>query len=63
MGNVFGVAKISDIFGGCLKFLIFFGMNGRCWARAYVCRKNESTPLRIAVADRGRNWSTLIFSM
>ena len=28
----FGVAKISNIFMGCLKFLIFFGVNGRCWA-------------------------------
>ena len=24
---------------------IFLGVNGRCWALAYVCRKNESTPL------------------
>ena len=24
MGDIFGVAKISIIFGGCLKFLIFF---------------------------------------
>ena len=35
--------KISNILG-CLKFLIFLGVNGRCWARAYVCRKNENTP-------------------
>ena len=34
MGDIFGVAKISNIFWGCLKFLIFFGVNGRCWARA-----------------------------
>ena len=39
-----GVAKISNNFLGCLKFLIFFGVNGRCWVRAYVCIKNESTP-------------------
>ena len=26
------VAKISKNFGGCLKFLIFLGVNGRCWA-------------------------------
>ena len=41
-------------FLGSIKFQIFFGVleipdmffvNGRCWARAYVCRKNESTPL------------------
>ena len=25
IGNFFGVAKISNIFLGCLKFLIFFG--------------------------------------
>ena len=31
----FGVLEIPDIFGG---------MNSRCWARAYVWRKNESTP-------------------
>ena len=36
----FGVAKISNIFLGCLKFLIFFGVNGRCWVRDYVCGKN-----------------------
>ena len=31
-----GVGKISNIFLGCFKFLIFFGVNDRCWARAYV---------------------------
>ena len=31
-----GVAKISNIFTGRL---IFFGVKGRCWARAYACRK------------------------
>ena len=36
MGDILGVAKISNIFVGCLKFLIFFRLNGRCWARAYV---------------------------
>ena len=36
-----GVAKFSNIFLGCLKFLIFFGVKGRCWARAYIWRKNE----------------------
>ena len=29
MGVFFGVAKISNIFFGCLKFLIFLGVNGR----------------------------------
>ena len=38
------VAKISNNFWGCLKFLIFLGMKGRCWAGANVWRKNESTP-------------------
>ena len=40
----FGLPKFQIFFSGCLKFLIFLGVNGRCWARAYVCRKNESTP-------------------
>ena len=32
-----GSAKISNIYLGCLKFLIFFFlMNGRCWVQAYV---------------------------
>ena len=30
-----GVGKISNMFFGCLKFQIFFGVNGRCWIRAY----------------------------
>ena len=40
--DIFLVAKISDIFWGCLKFLIFFFflVNGRCWVRAYACGKN-----------------------
>ena len=41
----FGVGKISNIFWGFLKFLIFFGVKDRCWARAYVWRKTESRPL------------------
>ena len=40
IGIFFGVAKISNIFLGCLKFLIFFEVNGRCWVRAYVYGKN-----------------------
>ena len=37
MGDIFLGAKISNIFLGCLKFLIFFrGVKGRCLARAYV---------------------------
>ena len=39
--------EIPDII---IIFFFFFGgggvgTNGRCWARAYVWRKNESTPL------------------
>ena len=30
--------------GVCLMFLIFFWVNSRCWALAYVWSKNESTP-------------------
>ena len=36
------VAKISNIYLGCLRFLIFFfflgggGVNSRCWVRACV---------------------------
>ena len=28
MGDILGVAKISNTFGGCLKFLIFFWGEG-----------------------------------
>ena len=35
-GIIFWVAKISNIFLGCLKFLIFLGVNGRYWALVYV---------------------------
>ena len=38
-GIFFWVAKISNIFFECLKFLIFFRVNGRCCVRANVCRK------------------------
>ena len=38
------VAKISNIFLVCLKFLIYFGVKGRCWARAYVWRKKIEYP-------------------
>ena len=43
-GDIFWVAKISNFLLGCLKFLIYFGVKGRCWARAYVCIKIESSP-------------------
>ena len=40
MEDIFGVAKISNIYLGCL---IFLGVNSRCCARAYVRRKKECT--------------------
>ena len=43
-GYLFGLVKFQIFFLGCLKFLIFLGVNGRCWARVYVWRKNKSTP-------------------
>ena len=54
MGDIFWVSKISNMFLGCMKILIYFffffffgggGVNGRCWARAYVCRKKYPLPL------------------
>ena len=45
------VAKISNIFLVCLRFLIFFGVNGRCCARALPMKK-ESTPSGI-LSGRG----------
>ena len=38
MGDIFGVDKISNIFWVLEIPDIFFwgGVNGRCWARAYV---------------------------
>ena len=45
MGIFFWVAKISNIFLGCLKFLIFFGVMGRCGPEPTYEEKNESTPL------------------
>ena len=38
-GIVFWVAKISNILFGCLKFLIFLGVNGRCWALSLRMKK------------------------
>ena len=35
-GGHFWLAKISNIYLGCLKFLIFFGVNTRCCTRAYI---------------------------
>ena len=35
-GIFLGVAKISNTFLCCLELMVFFGMNSRCYARAYV---------------------------
>ena len=56
IGIFFGVAKISNMFLGCLKFLIFFGVNGRCWVRAYVYGKNEYPPPPWACSILKRFW-------
>ena len=45
MGIYFWVVKISNIFWGAWNSWYFLGVKGRCTARAYVCRKTESTPL------------------
>ena len=42
--DFFGLLEFQIFFGGCLKFLILFGVNGRCWVRAYVYGKKLSTP-------------------
>ena len=44
-GDIFWVAKISNFLGVLEISDIFFWVKGRCWARAYVCTKNEITPL------------------
>ena len=49
MGVLLGVAKNSNNFLGCLKFLIFFVVHSRCWVRAYVYRKNENIPPPLGV--------------
>ena len=40
-----GLLKFQIIFWGAWNSWHFWGVKSRCWARAYVCRKNESTPL------------------
>ena len=63
MLDIFGGWKNCNFFLWCLKFMIFLGVNGRCWARAYVWREKESTPL--GVWDRGEpprsHFTTYIF--
>ena len=57
MEDVFGVAKISNIFLGVLKIPdIFFGVNGRCWARAYVWRKNKNTPFGVTATNQSSSF-------
>ena len=48
MGIFFWVSKASNIFRGAWNSWYFWGMKGRCWVRAYVWRKNESSPLGVA---------------
>ena len=40
----FGLCLICPYFLGYLSNEIFFGVNSRCWVRAYVCMKIESIP-------------------
>ena len=43
MGIFLGIAKLSNTFG-VLKFLICFGVNSRCWAKANIYRKMRVPP-------------------
>ena len=42
-GIIFWAVKILHIFG-VLEITDIFGVNGRCWARAYIWRKLEYPP-------------------
>ena len=42
--RVFRVAKISNIYLGCLKFLLFFGDERKLLGPSLGMKKNESTP-------------------
>ena len=44
MGDMFWVARILNNFLGAWNSWYLFWGNDRCWARAYVQRKNGSTP-------------------
>ena len=44
MGIFLGLLKFQIFFRGAWISWYFWGVKGRCWARAYVCRKIESTP-------------------
>ena len=41
MGLFWEVAKFSNTLSVCLIFLMYFGVNSRCWVQAYVARKNN----------------------
>ena len=42
--DIFGLLKFQLFFWSAWNSWYFFGVNGRCWVRAYVCGKNWSTP-------------------
>ena len=39
MEDIFGVAKFSNIYLGCLKVMIFLGLNSKCWALSLRMKK------------------------
>ena len=43
-GYFLGLLKFQIFFGGAWNSRYFFGVNGRFWVRAYVCRKHQKTP-------------------
>ena len=45
MGVFLGIAKISNLFRGCLIFLIFLGVYGRCWLEPTYEEKMRVHPL------------------
>ena len=58
MGDIFSVAKISNIFLGCLKFLIFFfwgggGVNGRCSPKVICLLVLEKKILKLFLPKMG----------
>ena len=44
MEDIFGLLKFQIFIWGAWNSWYFLGVNDRCWARAYLWRKNESTP-------------------
>ena len=45
MEDLFWVAKISNTYLGYMKFLIIFGVNGRCWAPSLHNKEKKEYPL------------------